>query len=588
MISAARHVRAVIRASKRRQPSTRGQCSSSNGDTDVLHRPWLNEIYRVPESSHNNNQASSIPSGSAKKARFLRKALCVRKKESQFTQSSDNKEYLQLYIFDTDNELENRKRAFTQGSSSLAIPDSIIVQLIEMMDKHNHLAKTFRHALFLSDLQAGHSSSTVEVRLLRSWDARTLRRGGERMSVEMLLLDSQATMMPASVNVNRLATHQTNLEAGTVYSLTGFEVTRCNQDYRLSDSSLLIRFTDSTTFEKITDPAVPIPLESFRFRNYSEMLRLANSNNQLPDLIGKITAVKSTITEPPLDKNRVSATIKMDNDTSVTLTLFDAQAVKIHNQLAQMAVDPRICVATSVNPRMVGGRLFFNGTAGTHIHFDVETVAGESLFSSGLLEQDTGLAPVGRLVRSFAKVETLSIAELNDFVLNASSQNIDFICTGKVTGIKLDKGWCYVSCAKCFRKLHRSVSSLTCLSCNNTDAVGILRYRVEISIADETGEGLFVAFDGVMAKLHNMRAHEAVNLLPGNDVNPEESDAPQFVLDMEGNTYTFQVKVGPYNFTANNHSFTISRILGEGDPEPQPAFVDDGAADDNGDDNNDV
>lgn len=44
------------------------------------------------------------------------------------------------------------------------------------------------------------------------------------------------------------------------------------------------------------------------------------------------------------------------------------------------------------------------------------------IFVSGLLEQDTGLAPVGRLLRSFAKVETLSIAELNDFVLNASSQ----------------------------------------------------------------------------------------------------------------------------------------------------------------------
>ncbi|CAN6885085.1 unnamed protein product, partial [Brassica oleracea] len=37
-------------------------------------------------------------------------------------------------------------------------------------------------------------------------------------------------------------------------------------------------FSDSTTFEKITEPAVPIPLESFRFRNYSEMLGLANSN----------------------------------------------------------------------------------------------------------------------------------------------------------------------------------------------------------------------------------------------------------------------------------------------------------------------
>ncbi|KAF8102818.1 hypothetical protein N665_0193s0002 [Sinapis alba] len=35
-------------------------------------------------------------------------------------------EYLQLYIFDTENELENRKRAFTQGSSSLDLPDSVI------------------------------------------------------------------------------------------------------------------------------------------------------------------------------------------------------------------------------------------------------------------------------------------------------------------------------------------------------------------------------------------------------------------------------------------------------------------------------
>ncbi|XP_033140413.1 uncharacterized protein LOC103855082 isoform X1 [Brassica rapa] len=433
------------------------------------------------------------------------------------------------------------------------------------------------------------------------------------MGVDMLLLDSKSTMMPATVNVNRLAVHQTNLEAGSVYSLTGFEVTRCNQNYRLSDSSLQIRFSDSTTFEKITEPAVPIPLESFRFRNYSEMLGLANSNNQLPDLIGEITAVKSTVTDPPQDKNRVMTTIKMDNDTSVTMSLFDAQAVKIHNQLEQMRVDPRVFVATSVNPKIVGGRLFLNATSGTHIYFDKETDAGERLFYR-LVEQDTGVPPVAPLLKSYAKVEKLSITELNDFVLSAASQDIDFICTGKVTEIKVDKGWCYVSCSKCFKKLHRSVSSLTCLFCNNTNAVGVLRsvlnlsslsvyaklavlfdtfilcdrYRVEMSIADKTGEGLFVAFDGVMAKLHNMRAHEAANLLAGDGVNPEETDTPPFVLDMEGKTYTFQVKVGPYNFTANHQSFTISRILGEGDREPQPDFVNDGGDDDNGDDNKDA
>lgn len=75
-----------------------------------------------------------------------------------------------------------------------------------------------------------------------------------------VLFHLQSTMMPASVNVNRLATHQPNLEAGSVYTLTGFDVTRCNQNYRLSDSSLLIWFNDTISFKKITEPAVPIPL----------------------------------------------------------------------------------------------------------------------------------------------------------------------------------------------------------------------------------------------------------------------------------------------------------------------------------------
>ncbi|CAN7028935.1 unnamed protein product [Brassica rapa subsp. trilocularis] len=348
--------------------------------------------------------------------------------------------------------------------------------------------------------------------------------------------------------------------------LTDFEVTRCNQNYRLSDSSLLIRFTDSTSFKKVAEPAVPIPLESF-------LLLLTN-------LIGEITAVKSTVTDPPQDNNRVMATIRMENDTSVTMSLFDAQAVKIHNQLEQMGVDPRVVVATSVNPKIVGGRLFLNATSGTHIYFDKQTDAGEQLFYR-LVEQDTGLPPVAPLLKSYAKVEKLSISELNDFVVTATSQEIDFICAGKVTGVKLDKGWCYVSCSKCFKKLQRSVSSLTCLSCNTTSAVGF-----SMSIADETGEGLFVAFDGVIAKLHNMRAHEAANLLAGDDVNPEETDAPPFVRDMEGKSYTFQVKVGPYNFTENHQSFTISRILGEGERAPQPEFVEDGGDDDNGDENN--
>ncbi|CAH8337466.1 unnamed protein product [Eruca vesicaria subsp. sativa] len=40
--------------------------------------------------------------------------------------------------------------------------------------------------IFLSDMRSGRCSDTVEVRLLRFWEARNVRKGGELMSVDML------------------------------------------------------------------------------------------------------------------------------------------------------------------------------------------------------------------------------------------------------------------------------------------------------------------------------------------------------------------------------------------------------------------
>ncbi|CDY48819.1 BnaC02g33950D [Brassica napus] len=97
---------------------------------------------------------------------------------------------------------------------------------------------------------------------------------------------------------------------------------------------MMIRFGESTSFDEITEPAIPIGVESFRFRDHSELLGLANTNTQLPgtallickffyydylfnnnhttNIVGEITAVKSTVTDPPQNNNRLMATIKMD------------------------------------------------------------------------------------------------------------------------------------------------------------------------------------------------------------------------------------------------------------------------------------
>ncbi|KAH0926469.1 hypothetical protein HID58_018725, partial [Brassica napus] len=57
-----------------------------------------------------------------------------------------------------------------------------------LLEKNSDVANVL---VLLSDLQSGRSSSTVEVRLLRFWEARNVRRSGELMGVDMHLLDSQ-------------------------------------------------------------------------------------------------------------------------------------------------------------------------------------------------------------------------------------------------------------------------------------------------------------------------------------------------------------------------------------------------------------
>ncbi|KAL0827332.1 hypothetical protein Bca101_051010 [Brassica carinata] len=167
------------------------------------------------------------------------------------------------------------------------------------------------------------------------------------------------------------------------------------------------------------------------------------------------------------------ATIKMENDVSVTLSLFDSQVVALHKNLEDMHVDPKVIVATNINPKMVGGRLFLNATSETHIYFDRETSAGETCFY-----KDTGLLSVAPLLRAYAEVENVTMAELKFFIIMASSQEIDFLCPGRVSRVDTYKGWCYVACSKYSSKLHRSASAFECVSCSNSHAVGALRYIV--------------------------------------------------------------------------------------------------------------
>ncbi|CAN6977499.1 unnamed protein product, partial [Brassica rapa subsp. trilocularis] len=130
--------------------------------------------------------------------------------------------------------------------------------------------------------------------------------------------------------------------------------------------------------------------------------------------------------------------------------------------------EPKFVLITSINPKVVGGRLFLNGTSGTHIYFDSETDAGKERHTQLFGDGSNQTSSSSKLIHA-QKLEALTISELNQYVLSADPQVIErniFNQSAKITGIQTEKGWCYIGCASCAKKLVKEVSSFTCLSCD--------------------------------------------------------------------------------------------------------------------------
>ncbi|KAH0873580.1 hypothetical protein HID58_070942 [Brassica napus] len=154
------------------------------------------------------------------------------------------------------------------------------------------------------------------------------------------------------------------------------------------------------------------------------------------------------------------------------ITLTDRTSTKLEG----FGGDPRVVVASSINPRIVGGIVLAQILNQQFLRLTITNslAFGRLFFNGKCLMIPTWNNPAPSLLRGYAKVEPLSISKLNKFVLTAKPQ---------VTGIKMERGRCYVSCFMYTRKLQRTVISFTFVSRNNTKAIGVLRYRVEMSIS---------------------------------------------------------------------------------------------------------
>ncbi|CAN6897437.1 unnamed protein product [Brassica oleracea] len=207
----------------------------------------------------------------------------------------------------------------------------------------------------LANLKNGCCSNTAEVRYLRFWEARNIRKGGELMSVDMLFLDErkQSMLILGTMNATRSHTYRPYLSEGSIYSLSGFEVTQSNNNFRLSDA-----------------PACLHSLQRWHNirRTYDQLLALANHQTttifylifdgteflNVEDVFGEITVIHSTISDGIHRSQRVMLTLRVERGLNVCISLFDGLAYSFHDKMTSYGVEPKVLLVTSINPKVVG------------------------------------------------------------------------------------------------------------------------------------------------------------------------------------------------------------------------------------------
>ncbi|XP_013594379.1 PREDICTED: uncharacterized protein LOC106302409 [Brassica oleracea var. oleracea] len=347
-------------------------------------------------------------------------------------------------------------------------------------------------------LRLGRSAQMIVGRLLRFWDSKNIKKQGEFMGITLLFLDEKNSVIHGFIPAGRAPFYRPSLRAGSVVRVSRFEVARCTNMYKITDHPFVIRFIPQTTIAEVIENAPVINVEKFMLRSFDPLQALANTNLELPDVVGQIQYVQGS-------------------------DLHDA------------TVTTRVVIRFLIEPYVI--LLTFLGLFILHIFIYYSCI-------------DTK--------EGIRKKEVLSIGELNKFISNSNEQEAEFICKARVVDVLQQNGWSFVSCTGCSRKLDKDGSSLRCNRCVNPNITGVIKYRVELLVDDGQDNATFVVFDKEMLKLTKQDA-AALTL---NEINGGGGvELPQCLKDLGGQDFVFQIRVTPFNFTPNHRTFTVSAIV---------------------------
>ncbi|KAF2609803.1 hypothetical protein F2Q70_00010338 [Brassica cretica] len=336
--------------------------------------------------------------------------------------------------------------------------------------------------------------------------------------------------------------------------------------YHAADQRLVICISHASDLSKVEENIEVILTERFRIHSFSDFEANCDLRGDLHDVVGHLKLVDGQplhqrpvlCTKDDSISRKVLVHLQLKDGPVINVYLWDEAAENFRLKFDSCAATPTVLLVTTVNPKILGGKLCLSSMSSSRVFLD-EEVDPTKEYMTWLTTNPSATSTVNPV--EVVKSETLTISEIAAFIERQPAKIAYFDYIATIDDVKLGTEWYYIACKDCQTKLNLGPTTMLCPKCGNENATAVANYRVEMSVYDNEEQCTFIILGDAEKELTGRKATELIDIYVeenGGDGAELEVPLPQCFIDTIGQTKIFRIKVAHYNLA--NYNFTSTRL----------------------------
>ncbi|KAL8053100.1 hypothetical protein ABFS82_05G050900 [Erythranthe guttata] len=414
---------------------------------------------------------------------------------------------------------------------------------------------------FIREIVSGKKTDwKILVRVIRMWFVPDKWNLKENAGIEMVFIDEEGVRIQASIKKMLIRRYKELIKEGSSYIFQNFFVVDSNGGFRATTHKFKLNFMGITkVIETSTDK---IPSTHFQFATF-DTIKQNEDESLLFDIIGHVVEkdpIKDINIKDKDKKSKLLEIVLQDLEkNTVRCTLWEAFAERMDAYLLKDDHNGPIVVILQFFRTKT-----YLGKTGLSNALNVSNLLINPDLKEVLDYKDKLDASEESYVPSISQLSSQSSFSQTSDPLQTDRMTIDecieanqecvVSVLAKVMDIEGDNWW-YHGCSKCSRKVEPSLSlkRYFCVKCKKT-LPAVPRFRIQMSVIDDTGSASFVIFDRIATQLIGKSASD---LLDTSNKDNQNSDYPSDIDGLINVEILFQVSISDRNVETKWPVYTV-------------------------------